>query len=471
VKAVGRALLAALLVALAVAAPTSAASPTFEAPKATFAFGKEITFTQAFDSPFDLTRVEILLEYPESLGPYVVQVEGPTGAGRQERVHQQSLADGGSLVPNTPITARWRLVPADRTREPVVGPPVTILYADTRFSWRTVEGDLVRVHWYEGSEAFARDALAIGEKAVRDASTFLGVTEAVPVDFYVYADQEALYVALGARTRENVGGQANASIRTLFALIAPNAVAGSEVRRIVPHELTHLVFDTAVRNPYNFPPRWLNEGIALYMSEGYTFSDRSAVEAAAPDGRLMPLRGLGGLFPSTAMGFFLAYSESVSAVDYLIRENGTAALVKLVRSYANGVTDDEAFTDAVGMDVAGFEAAWLADLGAEAPTRHGPQPAPPGPLPPGWDSVATPVPLPASPAPGASPTAPPAVSPVASPIASLGPGPGGPSDDGGSQFREGWVLVVAALAGLLVGGTLALVRRRRARRVTDRGAS
>ena len=39
-------------------------------------------------------------------------------------------------------------------------------------------------------------------------------------------------------------------------------------RVVVPHELTHLVFDTAVTNPYHFPPRWLNEGLAVYLSEG-----------------------------------------------------------------------------------------------------------------------------------------------------------------------------------------------------------
>jgi hypothetical protein len=37
---------------------------------------------------------------------------------------------------------------------------------------------------------------------------------------------------------------------------------------VVPHELVHLVFDTAVKNPYHFPPRWLNEGLAVYLSEG-----------------------------------------------------------------------------------------------------------------------------------------------------------------------------------------------------------
>ena len=48
------------------------------------------------------------------------------------------------------------------------------------------------------------------------------MTEDEPVDFFIYADQDAFYDALGPGTRENVGGQANAEIRTLFALIAPS---------------------------------------------------------------------------------------------------------------------------------------------------------------------------------------------------------------------------------------------------------
>ncbi len=93
----------------------------------------------------------------------------------------------------------------------------------------------------------------------------------------------------------------------------------------------------------------------------------------------MPLRALGGQFPTTADRFYLAYAESVSAVAFLVREHGEEALVSLINSYADGVTDDEAFLAAVGLDVAGFERAWLDDLGADVPTQHGPQPAPAGP--------------------------------------------------------------------------------------------
>jgi hypothetical protein len=159
---------------------------------------------------------------------------------------------------------------------------------------------------------------------------------------------------------------------------------------------------------------------------------------------------LGGLFPTTYERLALAYAESVSAVDYLVREKGTDALVELINSYGDAVTDDEAFTAAVGTDVAGFEAAWLADLGAELPAQLGPQPAPPGPLPAGWEASATSGPGVASPSPGV-------------PGASAPPDPQEPSGGTGSPLRDGWVLLIAALAGVIVGGSVAYVRRRRAR--------
>ena len=198
-----------------------------------------------------------------------------------------------------------------------------------------------------------------------EVSELLGVTEEEPIDFFIYADQDAFYAALGPSTRENVGGEAHADIRTMFALITPSEINDDWVEVVVPHELTHLVFDTATDNPYHAPPHWLNEGVAVYLSEGYTSGDRALVENAARAGTIMPLEGLVGAFPTTRDRFFLAYAESVSAVDDIVADHGQDALVGLIRSYADGVSDDEAFTAALGMDVAAFEQSWLEGPGCE----------------------------------------------------------------------------------------------------------
>ncbi|MEA2607958.1 MAG: hypothetical protein QOJ75_201, partial [Chloroflexota bacterium] len=272
------------------------------------------------------------------------------------------------------------------------GPLASVRYEDTRFAWKTLTGTYVTVHWAQGDDAFGRRALQIGDKAVADTSRLLGVTETSPIDFYIYPDTKSFYDVLGPAARENVGGVAFPDIRTLLANIGPDAVNDAWVGTVIPHELTHLVFGTAVDNPYHAPPHWFNEGLAVYLSQGYVSGDRSQVANAVGDGSIMPLAALDGQFPTTADRFSLAYAESVSALDYLIRTYGQAALVILIHAWGGGVSDDDAFHSALGVDVAGFQAGWFKAIGAPEPSPAGPKPAPPGPVPPGWPGGAAVVP-------------------------------------------------------------------------------
>lgn len=380
-----------------------AADVAFGTGTAEATFGEGIEFSIPVTLPADADRVELLLEFPDSLGPQVIDIPVPERSPTTLR-HRWDLGEDGILVPNTTMTARWRVtIPGEQA----VSSPTRVTFADTRFSWRTVEGDVVRVHWYAGSDAFGRRALEIGEQAVSETAALLGVTEDEPIDFFIYPEEAAFREALGPGTRENVGGQAHAGIRTLFALIPPGEIDAAWVGVVIPHELVHLVFDTTVDNPYRFPPRWLNEGLAVYLSEGYDAGDRGQVEEAAAGGTLMPLSALTGQFPTTFDRFALAYAESVAAVDYLVRAHGRDALLDLVRSYREGLTDAEAFERAIGQDVEAFEAGWFDELGAEDPIRYGPQPAAPGPVPSGWTgAAATPMPGLSSGEPGAPPVSP-----------------------------------------------------------------
>jgi len=386
--------LALLLVAAFAAAPGVAADePTFGRATATETFLQSITVEQHATLPGGVHRLEAYVREGSADVTFLADLPNPgTGDHLLRYVHP---TPSGGLYPNTQVQLGFRVTLDDG--KVIDSPPATIRYEDTRFTWNTLEGDVVRVHWYAGGDAFGRRALNIGERAIKDASDLLGVTETDPIDYFVYADTQAFYDVLGPAIRENVGGIALPEIRTLFANIAPANVDEAWVGIVVPHELTHLVFGTATNNPYHDPPHWMNEGLAVYLSEGYTSAAREDVERTARAGEIMPLRALVGQFPTTAERFGLAYDESVSAIDYLIRTFGQEALVKLIRSYADGVSDDAAFSAALGVDVAGFEEGWLTDIGVGEPVPYGPRPAPPGPLAPDW--AAAPI---SSGAPGAS---------------------------------------------------------------------
>jgi hypothetical protein len=365
----------ALVVLSALVGSVGAAAVTFGTPTASSVFGKGITFRQPI-SGSGFTEADLVYETTGDVGPTVTKIDNP---GTSSLTYVIDTSNGG-LQPNTPITAHFQVVFSDGSIQQ--GPPVTVTYQDDRFNWQTKAGDLVTLHWYSGNDAFAQQALAMGETGVEKSAKFLGVTETRKIDFYVYADQQPFYDALGPGTRDNVGGEANTVTRTLFALISPNDL--SYARTVVPHELTHVVFDDGVRNPYHEPPRWLNEGLAVYLSEGYISSDRNLVSDAATSKTLMPLVALTGEFPTTADQFYLAYAESVSAVDYLIRTYGQSAIDKMITAYASGSSDDEAFTAAFGVGTSAVDKAWLAENGVTAMPTYGPQPAPAGPLPSGW---------------------------------------------------------------------------------------
>lgn len=438
------AVVAAAALVFSSASLVAAAGPSVGSPTASVVFLKAITFTANATLTPDVVRIEAVVDVEGATRSIIGDVPSPASAG-STRLTWAFDTPSGSLLPNTDVTARFRLTLRDGST--IVGAPTTVHYDDTRFKWKTVAGEFVTVHWVDGGQSFGLRAMTIGDDAVRAVSSLLGVTERDPIDFYVYGDRSAFYDVLGPGARENVGGEAHPDIRTLFANISPSAVDDPWVGIVIPHELTHLVFDSAVRNAYSYPPRWLNEGIAVYLSQGYDASDRSAVRSAVKDGSLMPLRALGSQFPTTQDRFYLAYSESVAAASYLVDAYGRDAMVKLVRSYAGGVSDDEAFMAALGVDVAGFEAAWLTAIGAATPQPYGPQPAPAGPIPEAWGGpVATPGTVPAG---------------------SAGPSPGtgnGSGSPAGGAGVLGSVVAGAGIALAVVALAAAWAWRRSARR-------
>ncbi len=264
----------------------------------------------------------------------------------------------GQSAPNTQIEYQFRVRGADGTTS--LGPVGQVTVTDDRFQWQTLEQDLVRVHWYEGDQAFAQAAADVANKAIDDAAALLGTTLPQPVDLFVYATQQALLDAVNARREQSPARRIRTSTRCSSGCRRPGDRRESAVT--VAHELTHLVFNETTINPYHEPPRWLNEGIAVYLSEGYSDQFRGVVSAAAQSDSLIPLQGLAGFFPSPYDQFFLAYGESVSGVDYFVRTYSDQTLWDLVRSYAQGLSDDEAFTAATGSDMEAFNAAWMASL-------------------------------------------------------------------------------------------------------------
>jgi hypothetical protein len=384
VRRLSACVLSALFGLLWVAGPVLGQSVTFGTPSAVSKFGASIVFTQPY-SGASVNTASILIKVPDDAGPSVFTVSR-IGSGSLVFTMDTS---SGTLFPNTPVTANFEVVLADGTSQE--GPVIHVVYDDDRFTWKTKTGKLVRLHYIDASDAFAQQMLTLADGGVTKAATLFGVSESQPIDYYVYPSQSVFQQ--GLNQPDTVGGVAMPSFRTCYSIVAAGDTAYAA--QVMPHEPTHVVFADATGNPYHDPPRWLNEGFAQYVSQGYDAQSRQEVSRAVSNGTLTSLLALTDFFPLDSQRIYLAYAEAVSAVDFMVRKYGQPAIPKLAKAYAGGASDDEAFTAAFGVDVATFNSAWLADNGV-TPVKYGPQPAPTGPLPPGWNgssgTVTTPQP-------------------------------------------------------------------------------
>jgi hypothetical protein len=166
----------------------------------------------------------------------------------------------------------------------------------------------------------------------------------------------------------------------------------------------------------------------------------------------MPLEAIREQFPTTQDRFYLAYAEAVSAVDYFMRTYGNADVIKLLKVFGTGASDDEAFEAAIGMGVDAFDKAWMKANGVTSLQSFGPRPAPIGPVPSGWASSGL----------AGGTTAPTQASSAGSPAVTATPAPQGGSAQSEGGTPTALLLAVALVGAIVVGlGLVAVVMRRR----------
>jgi len=268
----------------------------------------------------------------------------------------------GGLPPGSSVVYWWRV--EDDKGDQVETTPVQVQFDDTRYQWRPLAEGKVTIYWYEGSESFAQELMAIAQQVLARLAEDTGAHLETPVRMYIYASSRDLRGSM-IFPQEWTGGRAFPREGTIAIGISPGNLDWGA--RAIAHELAHLVIHQMTLNPYNDLPTWLDEGLAMY-AEGLPQPGLvSYLNEALAEDRLISVQSLSSPIPSDTEEALLSYSQSYSLVEFLISNYGQEKMLGLLNIFrqGNGYYDD-ALEKTYGFDMDGLDARWREYLLAQA---------------------------------------------------------------------------------------------------------
>jgi hypothetical protein len=256
------------------------------------------------------------------------------------------------------ITYHWRLTDDQgNVRET---DPKTLLWSDNRFEWQPVSSQDVTVYGYRNNEAFDKIILDSAQSTVDRLKVQYGVESVTPIRIWVYNSKKDFSATQQGNSSEWIAGTAYPQLHVILAILPEGNKR--EVGRVIPHEVSHQLLYQATKNPFNGPPTWLDEGLAVMNQDNGNEDFPAMVKDAAEKGRLFSIRALNSNFPYDAADATLAYAESFTIVRFIIDTYGEDKLAAVIAAYRGGVSHDEALRSGIGVDIDELDRLWKESL-------------------------------------------------------------------------------------------------------------
>ncbi|MFN8576519.1 MAG: peptidase MA family metallohydrolase [Candidatus Sericytochromatia bacterium] len=154
----------------------------------------------------------------------------------------------------------------------------------------------------------------------------------------------------------------------LVIINSENIVKNSndDIFKLLEHEFAHIYLGDYISHSSDISfPRWLNEGIAQYVSGGtselFSFSYQNSLQSAFMSNKVLPFSSLIDNFPNTRDSFTLAYAQSISMVQFLVDKYGVDKIKDLIMNIKEENNFYRAFNKTYSIDFSDIEKEWLSE--------------------------------------------------------------------------------------------------------------
>ena len=265
----------------------------------------------------------------------------------------------GSLPPGARVWWRWRIT--DEDNRTYVTPRQTIVFEDTRYQWQTEVAPDLDIYWYSLGASLVKELTEGVESRLSSVKLEVNIPEERKPKVFVYPNSEELRSAV-LFTQEWTGALAFWDYNII--LIPARSDNLEWAKRVLAHEITHLLVREATFGPFGDIPTWLNEGLAQYAEGEMEEYHRQALDDAINGNKLLSVRSLGSSFPADPDQASLAYAQSLSLVSFLIDTYDWAKMRELLAIFKEGSTYDNALQEVYSFDTGGLEEQWRTHIGA-----------------------------------------------------------------------------------------------------------
>lgn len=330
------------------------------------AFPETATFRATIAAEAEIASV--VLEYgneQQTCGEVIAKAFPQFTPGRTvDAAWTWEMRQSGSLPPGAQLWWRWRITDANGAE--TVTETKTATWLDDLHDWKSMNnGDTLRLHWYEGDQAFATELSNAAYEGLVFNETQSGLKADAPIDLYVFNGTDDLREAI-LYEPSWTGGQAFPDQNIVILGISQSDLDWG--KDAIVHELTHVLVGHLTFSCLGDVPTWLNEGLAVYSEGGLDPASQSQLEDAIENNTLLTVRSLSSGFSEVADKAYLSYSQSYSITRFLIETYGQEKMTALLVSLRDGLTIEEALIQTYGFNLDQLEDLWRQAIGASPRT-------------------------------------------------------------------------------------------------------